>query len=184
MPPKKKAKTEPVSTPVASPQPKYVWMVTHSIKVVIEEFGEDMTDGYSGYTFAEVKDNYKYSETTDEERREQEDSERENLEVSETDILEPPAYIMSADAMKAARKKFKELGAIYWECEEEYADFTPEQWAEQFYDDKPLNNDGHFIAFDFSSNFLKISKDSELYNNGQHLLDVNITVGIRQVPVV
>ena len=182
MPPKKKAKTEPVSTPVASPQLKYVWMVQHSIKVVIEEFGEDMTDGYSGYTFAEMK--YNYNETTDEERREQEDSERENLEVSEIDILEPPAYIKSADAMKAARRKFEELGAIYWECEEEYADFTPEQWAEPFYDDKPLNNDGHFIAFDFSSNFLKISKDSELYNNGQHLLDVNITVGIRHVPVV
>ena len=63
-------------------------------------------------------------------------------------------------------------------------EFTPEQWAEQFYDDKPLNNDGHFLVFDFSNNFLKISKDSELYNNGQHVLDVNITVGIRQVPVV
>ena len=181
MPPKKKAKTEPVSTPVASPQPKYVWMVQHSIKVVIKEFGKDMT-GYSGYYFAdEHEDN---DGTIDEERREQEDFEQENLEVSEIDILEPPAYSKSANAMKAARKKFIELGAIYWECEEEYADFTPEQWAEQFYDDKPLNNDGHFIAFDFSSNFLKISKDSELYNNGQHLLDVNITVGIRQVPVV
>ena len=181
MPPKKKAKAEPVSTPVASPQPKYVWMVQHSIKVVIKEFGKDMT-GYSGYYFAdEHEDN---DGTIDEERREQEDFEQENLEVSEIDILEPPAYSKSANAMKAARKKFIELGAIYWECEEEYADFTPEQWAEQFYDDKPLNNDGHFIAFDFSSNFLKISKDSELYNNGQHLLDVNITVGIRQVPVV
>ena len=181
MPPKKKAKTEPVSTPVASPQPKYVWMVQHSIKVVIKEFGKDMT-GYSGYYFAdEHEDN---AGTIDEERREQEDFEQENLEVSEIDILEPPAYSKSANAMKAARKKFIELGAIYWECEEEYADFTPEQWAEQFYDDKPLNNDGHFIAFDFSSNFLKISKDSELYNNGQHLLDVNITVGIRHVPVV
>lgn len=181
MPPKKKAKTEPVSTPVASPQPKYVWMVQHSIKVVIKEFGKDMT-GYSGYYFAdEHEDN---DGTIDEERREQEDFEQENLEVSEIDILEPPAYSKSANAMKAARKKFIELGAIYWECEEEYADFTPEQWAEQFYDDKPLNNDGHFIAFDFSSNFLKISKDSELYNNGQHLLDVSITVGIRQVPVV
>ena len=181
MPPKKKAKTEPVSTPVASPQPKYVWMVQHSIKVVIKEFGKDMT-GYSGYYFAdEHEDN---AGTIDEERREQEDFEQENLEVSEIDILEPPAYSKSANAMKAARKKFIELGAIYWECEEEYADFTPEQWAEQFYDDKPLNNDGHFIAFDFSSNFLKISKDSELYNNGQHLLDVSITVGIRQVPVV
>ena len=181
MPPKKKAKTETVSTPVASPQPKYVWMVQHSIKVVIKEFGKDMT-GYSGCYFAdEHEDN---DGTIDEERREQEDFEQENLEVSEIDILEPPAYSKSANAMKAARKKFIELGAIYWECEEEYADFTPEQWAEQFYDDKPLNNDGHFIAFDFSSNFLKISKDSELYNNGQHLLDVNITVGIRQVPVV
>ena len=181
MPPKKKAKTETVSTPVASPQPKYVWMVQHSIKVVIKEFGKDMT-GYSGYYFAdEHEDN---DGTIDEERREQEDFEQENLEVSEIDILDPPAYSKSANAMKAARKKFIELGAIYWECEEEYADFTPEQWAEQFYDDKPLNNDGHFIAFDFSSNFLKISKDSELYNNGQHLLDVNITVGIRQVPVV
>ena len=181
MPPKKKAKAEPVSTPVASPQPKYVWMVQHSIKVVIKEFGKDMT-GYSGYYFAdEHEDN---DGTIDEERREQEDFEQENLEVSEIDILEPPAYSKSANAMKAARKKFIELGAIYWECEEEYADFTPEQWAEQFYDDKPLNNDGHFIAFDFSSNFLKISKDSELYNNGQHLLDVSITVGIRQVPVV
>ena len=181
MPPKKKAKTETVSTPVASPQPKYVWMVQHSIKVVIKEFGKDMT-GYSGYYFAdEHEDN---DGTIDEERREQEDFEQENLEVSEIDILEPPAYSKSANAMKAARKKFIELGAIYWECEEEYADFTPEQWAEQFYDDKPLNNDGHFIAFDFSSNFSKISKDSELYNNGQHLLDVNITVGIRQVPVV
>ena len=181
MPPKKKAKTETVSTPVASPQPKYVWMVQHSIKVVIKEFGKDMT-GYSGYYFAdEHEDN---DGTIDEERREQEDFERENLEETEIDILEPPAYSKSADAMKAARKKFIELGAIYWECEEEYADFTPEQWAEQFYDDKPLNNDGHFIAFDFSSNFLKISKDSELYNNGQHLLDVSITVGIRQVPVV
>lgn len=181
MPPKKKAKTETVSTPVASPQPKYVWMVQHSIKVVIKEFGKDMT-GYSGYYFAdEHEDN---DGTIDEERREQEDFEQENLEVSEIDILEPPAYSKSANAMKAARKKFIELGAIYWECEEEYADFTPEQWAEQFYDDKPLNNDGHFIAFDFSSNFLKISKDSELYNNGQHLLDVSITVGIRQVPVV
>ena len=181
MPPKKKAKTETVSTPVASPQPKYVWMVQHSIKVVIKEFGKDMT-GYSGYYFAdEHEDN---DGTIDEERREQEDFEQENLEVSEIDILEPPAYSKSANAMKAARKRFIELGAIYWECEEEYADFTPEQWAEQFYDDKPLNNDGHFIAFDFSSNFLKISKDSELYNNGQHLLDVNITVGIRQVPVV
>ena len=181
MPPKKKAKAEPVSTPVASPQPKYVWMVQHSIKVVIKEFGKDMT-GYSGYYFAdEHEDN---DGTIDEERREQEDFEQENLEVSEIDILEPPAYSKSANAMKAARKRFIELGAIYWECEEEYADFTPEQWAEQFYDDKPLNNDGHFIAFDFSSNFLKISKDSELYNNGQHLLDVNITVGIRQVPVV
>ena len=181
MPPKKKAKTETVSTPVASPQPKYVWMVQHSIKVVIKEFGKDMT-GYSGYYFAdEHEDN---DGTIDEERREQEDFEQENLEVSEIDILEPPSYSKSANAMKAARKKFIELGAIYWECEEEYADFTPEQWAEQFYDDKPLNNDGHFIAFDFSSNFLKISKDSELYNNGQHLLDVNITVGIRQVPVV
>ena len=49
------------------------------------------------------------------------------------------------------------------------------QWAEQFYDDKPLND----IVFDYSNNFLKISKDSELYNNGQHLLDVNITAGIR-----
>ena len=176
MPPKKKAKTETVSTPVASPQPKYVWMVQHSIKVVIKEFGKDMT-GYSGYYFAdEHEDN---DGTIDEERREQEDFEQENLEVSEIDILEPPAYSKSANAMKAARKKFIELGAIYWECEEEYADFTPEQWAEQFYDDKPLNNDGHFIAFDFSSNFLKISKDSELYNNGQHLLDVNITAGIR-----
>ena len=176
MPPKKKAKTETVSTPVASPQPKYVWMVQHSIKVVIKEFGKDMT-GYSGYYFAdEHEDN---DGTIDEERREQEDFEQENLEVSEIDILEPPAYSKSANAMKAARKKFIELGAIYWECEEEYADFTPEQWAEQFYDDKPLNNDGHFIAFDFSSNFLKISKDSELYNNGQHLLDVSITVGIR-----
>ena len=181
MPPKKKAKAEPVSTPVASPQPKYVWMVQHSIKVVIKEFGKDMT-GYSGYYFAdEHEDN---DGTIDEERREQEDFEQENLEVSEIDILEPPAYSKSANAMKAARKRFIELGAIYWECEEEYADFTPEQWAEQFYDDKPLNNDGHFIAFDFSSNFLKISKDSELYNNGQHLLDVSITVGIRQVPVV
>ena len=181
MPPKKKAKTEPVSTPLASPQPKYVCMVQHSIKVVIKEFGKDMT-GYSGYYFAdEHEDN---DGTIDEERREQEDFEQENLEVSEIDILEPPAYSKSANAMKAARKKFIELGAIYWECEEEYADFTPEQWAEQFYDDKPLNNDGHFIAFDFSSNFLKISKDSELYNNGQHLLDVSITVGIRQVPVV
>ena len=181
MPPKKKAKTETVSTPVASPQPKYVWMVQHSIKVVIKEFGKDMT-GYSGYYFAdEHEDN---DGTIDEERREQEDFEQENLEVSEIDILEPPAYSKSANAMKAARKRFIELGAIYWECEEEYADFTPEQWAEQFYDDKPLNNDGHFIAFDFSSNFLKISKDSELYNNGQHLLDVSITVGIRQVPVV
>ena len=181
MPPKKKAKTETVSTPVASPQPKYVWMVQHSIKVVIKEFGKDMT-GYSGYYFAdEHEDN---DGTIDEERREQEDFEQENLEVSEIDILEPPAYSKSANAMKAARKKFIELGAIYWECEEEYAHFTPEQWAEQFYDDKPLNDDGHFIAFDFSSNFLKISKDSELYNNGQHLLDVSITVGIRQVPVV
>ena len=177
MPPKKKAKTEPVSTPVASPQLKYVWMVQHSIKVVIEEFGKDMT-GHGGYYFA---DDYEDNDgTIDEERREQEDFERENLEVSEIDILEPPAYIKSADAMKAARKKFKELGAIYWECEEEYADFTPEQWAEQFYDDKPLND----IVFDYSNNFLKISKDSELYNNGQHLLDVNITVGIRHVPVV
>jgi hypothetical protein len=182
MPPKKKAKAEPVSTPVASPQPKYVWMVQHNIKVVIEKFGKDMTDGHSGYTFSEHDD--EEDEEMIEERRAHEDSERENLEVSEIDILEPPAYSKSANAMKAARKKFIELGAIYWECEEEYADFTPEQWAEQFYDDKPLNNDGHFIAFDFSSNFLKISKDSELYNNGQHLLDVNITVGIRQVPVV
>jgi hypothetical protein len=123
---------------------------------------------------------YNYNETTDEERREQEDSERENLEVSEIDILEPPAYIKSADAMKAARRKFIQLGAIYWECEEEYEESTPEQWAEQFYDDKPLND----IVFDYSNNFLKISKDSELYNNGQHLLDVNITVGIRHVPVV
>lgn len=177
MPPKKKAKTETVSTPVASPQPKYVWMVQHSIKVVIKEFGKDMT-GYSGYYFAdEHEDN---DGTIDEERREQEDFEQENLEVSEIDILEPPAYSKSANAMKAARKKFIELGAIYWECEEEYADFTPEQWAEQFYDDKPLND----IVFDYSNNFLKISKDSELYNNGQHLLDVSITVGIRQVPVV
>ena len=180
MPPKKKAKTEPVSTPVASPQPKYVWMVQHSIKVVIEEFGEDMTDGYSGYTYAEMK--YNYNETTDEERREQEDFERENLEETENDILEPPAYIKSADALKAARKKFIELGATFWECEEEYEEFTTEQWAEQFYSDK--NNDGLFMAYDYSNNFLKISKDSELYNNGQHLLDVNITVGIRHVPVV
>ena len=181
MPPKKKAKTETVSTPVASPQPKYVWMVQHSIKVVIKEFGKDMT-GYSGYYFAdEHEDN---DGTIDEERREQEDFEQENLEVSEIDILEPPAYIKSADAMKAARRKFEELGAIYWECEEEYADFTPEQWIEQFYDDKPLDNDGLFIAFDYSNNFLEIFEDSELYNNGQHLLDVNITVGIRQVPVV
>ena len=177
MPPKKKAKTEPVSTPVASPQPKYVWMVQHSIKVVIEEFGKDMT-GHGGYYFA---DDYEDNDgTIDEERREQEDSERENLEVSEIDILEPPAYIRSADAMKAARRKFIQLGAIYWECEEEYEESTPEQWAEQFYDDKPLND----IVFDYSNNFLKISKDSELYNNGQHLLDVNITVGIRHVPVV
>ena len=179
MPPKKKAKTEPVSTPVASPQPKYVWMVQHSVKVVIKEFGKDMTDGM-GYTFSEHDDDSEEDEEMIEDRRAHEDSERENLEVSETDILEPPAYIKSADAMKAARKKFKELGAIYWECEEEYADFTPEQWAEQFYDDKPLND----IVFDYSNNFLKISKDSELHNNGQHLLDVNITVGIRQVPVV
>ena len=179
MPPKKKAKTEPVSTPVASSQPKYVWMVQHSIKVVIKEFGKDMTDGM-GYTFSEHDDDSEEDEEMIEDRRAHEDSERENLEVSETDILEPPAYIKSADAMKAARKKFKELGAIYWECEEEYADFTPEQWAEQFYDDKPLND----IVFDYSNNFLKISKDSELHNNGQHLLDVNITVGIRQVPVV
>ena len=56
MPPKKKAKAEPVSTPVASPQPKYVWMVQHSIKVVIEKFGKDMTDGHSGYTFSEHDD--------------------------------------------------------------------------------------------------------------------------------
>jgi hypothetical protein len=181
MPPKKKAKTETVSTPVASRQPKYVWMVQHSTKVEIEEFGKDMTS-VSGYSFAQMED-MGYDETNDEERREQEDFERferGNLEVSEIDILEPPAYIKSADAMKAARKKFKELGAIYWECEEEYADFTPEQWAEQFYDDKPLND----IVFDYSNNVLKISKDSELHNNGQHLLDVNITVGIRQVPVV
>ena len=179
MPPKKKAKTEPVSTPVASPQPKYVWMVQHSIKVVIKEFGKDMT-GYSGYYFAdEHEDN---DGTIDEERREQEDFERENLEETEIDILEPPAYSKSADAMKAARKKFIELGATFWECEEEYEEFTTEQWAEQFYSDK--NNDGLFIAFDYTNNFLKISKDSELYNNGQHLLDVNITAGIRQVPVV
>ena len=174
MPPKKKAKTEPVSTPVASPQPKYVWMVQHSIKVVIKEFGKDMT-GYSGYYFAdEHEDN---DGTIDEERREQEDFERENLEETEIDILEPPAYSKSADAMKAARKKFIELGATFWECEEEYEEFTTEQWAEQFYSDK--NNDGLFMAFDYSNNFLKISKDSELYNNGQHLLDVNITAGIR-----
>ena len=182
MPPKKKAKTEPVSTPVASPQLKYVWMVQHSIKVVIEEFGEDMTDGYSGYTFAEMK--YNYNETTDEERREQEDSERENLEVSEIDILEPPAYIKSADAMKAARRKFIQLGAIYWECEDEGEEYTPGERAEEFYDDKPLNNDGLFVVFDFSNDFLVITKDSELHNNGQHVLDVSITVGIRQVPVV
>ena len=174
MPPKKKAKTETVSTPVASPQPKYVWMVQHSIKVVIKEFGKDMT-GYSGYYFAdEHEDN---DGTIDEERREQEDFERENLEETEIDILEPPAYSKSADAMKAARKKFIELGATFWECEEEYEEFTTEQWAEQFYGDK--NNDGLFMAFDYSNNFLKISKDSELYNNGQHLLDVNITAGIR-----
>ena len=179
MPPKKKAKAEPVSTPVASPQPKYVWMVQHSIKVVIKEFGKDMT-GYGGYYFA---DDYEDNDgTIDEERREQEDFERENLEETEIDILEPPAYSKSADAMKAARKKFIELGATFWECEEEYEEFTTEQWAEQFYSDK--NNDGLFMAFDYSNNFLKISKDSELYNNGQHLLDVNITVGIRQVPVV
>ena len=179
MPPKKKAKTEPVSTPVTSPQPKYVWMVQHSIKVVIKEFGKDMT-GYGGYYFA---DDYEDNDgTIDEERREQEDFEQENLEVSEIDILEPPAYSKSANAMKAARKKFIELGATFWECEEEYEEFTTEQWAEQFYSDK--NNDGLFMAFDYSNNFLKISKDSELYNNGQHLLDVNITVGIRQVPVV
>ena len=179
MPPKKKAKTEPVSTPVASPQPKYVWMVQHSIKVVIEEFGKDMT-GHGGYYFA---DDYEDNDgTIDEERREQEDFERENLEETEIDILEPPAYNKSADAMKAARKKFIELGATFWECEEEYENFTPEQWAEQFYSDK--NNDGLFMAYDYSNNFLKISKDSELYNNGQHLLDVNITVGIRHVPVV
>ena len=177
MPPKKKAKTEPVSTPVASPQPKYVWMVQHSIKVVIREFGKDMTDGL-GYTFSEHDD--EEDEEMIEEHRAHEDSERENLEVSEIDILEPPAYIKSADAMKAARRKFIQLGAIYWECEEEYEESTPEQWAEQFYDDKPLND----IVFDYSNNFLKISKDSELYNNGQHLLDVNITVGIRHVPVV
>ena len=114
--------------------------------------------------------------------REQEDFERENLEETEIDILEPPAYSKSADAMKAARKKFIELGATFWECEEEYEEFTTEQWAEQFYSDK--NKDGLFIAFDYTNNFLKISKDSELYNNGQHLLDVNITAGIRQVPVV
>ena len=174
MPPKKKAKTETVSTPVASPQPKYVWMVQHSIKVVIKEFGKDMT-GYSGYYFAdEHEDN---DGTIDEERREQEDFEQENLEVSEIDILDPPAYSKSANAMKAARKKFIELGATFWECEEEYEEFTTEQWAEQFYSDK--NNDGLFMAFDYSNNFLKISKDSELYNNGQHLLDVNITAGIR-----
>ena len=106
-----------------------------------------------------------------------EDFERENLEETEIDILEPPAYSKSADAMKAARKKFIELGATFWECEEEYEEFTTEQWAEQFYSDK--NNDGLFIAFDYTNNFLKISKDSELYNNGQHLLDVNITAGIR-----
>jgi hypothetical protein len=179
MPPKKKAKTEPVSTPVASPQPKYVWMVQHSIKVVIKEFGKNM-NGYGGYYFA---DDYEDNDgTIDEERREQEDFERENLEETENDILEPPAYIKSADALKAARKKFIELGATFWECEEEYENFTPEQWAEQFYSDK--NNDGLFMAYDYSNNFLKISKDSELYNNGQHLLDVNITVGIRHVPVV
>lgn len=182
MPPKKKAKTETVSTPVASPQPKYVWMVQHSIKVVIKEFGKDMT-GYSGYYFAdEHEDN---DGTIDEERREQEDFEQENLEVSEIDILEPPAYSKSANAMKAARKKFIELGAIYWECEEEYKyEESTSDWALQFCNDNPLNNDGHFLVFDYTNNFLKISKDSELYNNGQHLLDVSITVGIRQVPVV
>jgi len=47
-----------------------------------------------------------------------------------------------------------------------------------------LNNDGHFLVFDYTNNFLKISKDSELYNNGRHVLDVNITVGVRRVPVV
>ena len=93
-------------------------MVQHSIKVVIKEFGKDMTDGYSGYTFAE-HDEDRGRRASIEERRAQEDSERENLEVSEIDILEPPAYIKSANAMKAARKKFEELGAIYWECEEE-----------------------------------------------------------------
>ena len=131
--------------------------------------------GYGGYYFA---DDYEDNDgTIDEERREQEDFERENLEETEIDILEPPAYSKSADAMKAARKKFIELGATFWECEEEYEEFTTEQWAEQFYSDK--NNDGLFIAFDYTNNFLKISKDSELYNNGQHLLDVNITAGIR-----
>lgn len=181
MPPKKKAKTETVSTPVASPQPKYVWMVQHSIKVVIKEFGKDMT-GYSGYYFAdEHEDN---DGTIDEERREQEDFEQENLEVSEIDILEPPAYSKSANAMKAARKKFIELGAIYWECEDEGEEYTPGERAEEFYDDKPLNNDGLFVVFDFSNDFLVITKDSELHNNGQHVLDVSITVGIRQVPVV
>ena len=93
MPPKKKAKAEPVSTPVASPQLKYVWMVQHSIKVVIREFGKDMTDG-TGYTFSEHDD--EEDEEMIEERRAHEDSERENLEVSEIDILEPPAYIKSA----------------------------------------------------------------------------------------
>ena len=120
-----------------------------------------------------------------EEHRAHEDSERENLEVSETDILEPPAYIKSADAMGAARKKFEELGAIYWECEEEYKyEESTSDWALQFCNDNPLNNDGHFLVFDYTNNFLKISKDSELYNNGRHVLDVNITVGVRRVPVV
>ena len=182
MPPKKKAKTEPVSTPVASPQPKYVWMVQHSIKVVIEKFGKDMTDGHSGYTFSEHDD--EDDEEMIEERRAHEDSERENLEVSEIDILEPPAYIKSANAMKAARRKFEELGAIYWECEDEGEEYTPGERAEEFYDDKPLNNDVLFVVFDFSNDFLVITKDSELHNNGQLVLDVSITVGIRQVPVV
>ena len=182
MPPKKKAKTEPVSTPVASPQLKYVWMGQHSIKVVIREFGKDMTDG-TGYTFSEHDD--EEDEEMIEEHRAHEDSERENLEVSETDILEPPAYIKSADAMGAARKKFEELGAIYWECEEEYKyEESTSDWALQFCNDNPLNNDGHFLVFDYTNNFLKISKDSELYNNGRHVLDVNITVGVRRVPVV
>ena len=128
MPPTKKAKTEPVSTPVASPQLKYVWMVQHSIKVVIEKFGKDMTDGHSGYTFSEHDD--EEDEEMIEERRAHEDSERENLEVSEIDILEPPAYIKSADAMKAARRKFEELGAIYWECEDEGEEYTPGERAE------------------------------------------------------